>query len=68
MPARPARKLTLNLFEARELIELIERTAAELEAASARGVFVFGSAMRGPFGPHSDFDVPNSVHPLSARR
>ena len=48
-----------------EARQLIERAAAEIKAAGAREVFVFGSAARGPLGPHSDLDLAVSGLPPS---
>ena len=44
---------------------LIERTAAELKAAGAHEVFVFGSAVKGPGGAAADLDLAVSGLPPS---
>ncbi len=44
---------------------LIERAAAELKAAGAREVYVFGSAARRTSGPDSDVDLAVSGLPPS---
>jgi len=52
---------------------LLERAAAELKAAGAREIFVFGSASRGNLGPDSDLDLavsglpPSIFYQVSAR-
>ena len=44
---------------------LIERAAAELKAAGAREVYVFGSAAKGPGGAAADIDLAVSGLPPS---
>jgi len=41
---------------AEEIDQLIEKAAAELKAAGARQVFVFGSAVKGVLHENSDLD------------
>ena len=40
-----------------DLKSLLEHAAAELKAAGAREVFVFGSAAKGSLDPQSDIDL-----------
>ena len=48
-----------------ESIELVELAAAELKAAGAREVYLFGSATKGRFGTDSDLDLAVSGLPPS---